>query len=167
VTSAHKPGDGTGRKILYPESQYLAIIARYAEGENLLKILEEPEMPSWSAFWSNVCADDAPAELQAAYARAQESWATKAIAETPHIADTPHLGEERTVSNGPKGPTTTVKTADALGHRSLRISTRQWFATRLLAKLASKHALQNPDGSALAIPVLNVTVLPPTQEKAP
>jgi hypothetical protein len=51
-----------------------------------------------------------------------------------------------------------------LGHRNLRISTRQWFASRLLARLASKQALQNPDGTPLAMPVINLTVLPQPKE---
>jgi hypothetical protein len=165
VSKAHHPDAGDGRKIKYPESQYRAIVQRYAEGENILSILGEPEMPSWYAFFTNVISSNAPEELQTLYASAQESWAIRALAETPAIADTIDEGVEETISDGPKGQTVTRKRVDRLGHRSLRIGVRQWHAERMLAKLASKHALVGADGKvANIVPVINMTVLAAPKE---
>jgi hypothetical protein len=74
-------------------------------------------------------------------------------------------GVEETISDGPKGQTVTRKRVDRLGHRSLRIGVRQWHAERMLAKLASKHALVGADGKvANIVPVINMTVLAAPKE---
>lgn len=163
MSIAHKPG--AGREITYPDEQFLAILERYAQGENLLQILDADGMPDWATFWRRCCGPNASDELRTAYADAQVSWATRAVHEVPHIADTVDPGEERTTSSGPKGDTLTVKTIDRLGHRQLRVNTRQWFAERLLAKHASKTVLMNPDGTPLAVPAVSIIVRPPEQEK--
>jgi hypothetical protein len=148
----------------YPEEQLLAIIERYARGENLLDILKEGNMPDWATFYRRCCDEkNAPEHLRIAYERAQVSWATRAVHEVPSIADNVELGEELTVSDGPKGVTTTRKTVDRIAHRALRVSTRQWFASRLLQKLADKQILQNPDGSPVFQPVINMTVVRPKE----
>lgn len=152
---------GAGRDLEYPDTQFLAILERWSDGENLLQILEEGGMPKWSTFWRRCCGPNASDELRAAYADAHVANAAHGLAQVPHIADNFHAAEERTETDGPKGRTTSVKHVDALGHRNLRVNVRQWQAERVIARMASKTALQNPDGSPLAVPVINMTVLPP------
>lgn len=148
----------------YPDEVYVGILERHAEGEHLITILEEPGMPSWATFFRQCAGREAPQHFQDAYASAHESWAHKYIAQGSVIADTQEMGETTTT----KEWGTERKTDDMLGHRTLKVKTRQWFAERLLAKIyAAKQqtTLQNPDGSAIDIqPVINLTVLPPTKE---
>jgi hypothetical protein len=149
-----------GRPIEYPESVFLGILKRYAKGENLLGILKEPGMPDWSTFWKRVIGPNAPEGLVIAHARARDSWAEHKVEEAMDITDKTEMGQK--VSDGPRGKTVTK--GDMVEHRRLKVSTRLWFAERVLAKSYSgrqqlTHA--NPDGSPLNLqPVINLTVLP-------
>lgn len=160
MANAKKLDELGGAVSRYTSEIFLAIIERHAKGELMLKILREPGMPDWATFYRHCCASDAPEDLCIAYARAHEAYALHRAHDADEIADTQQLGVEETVSDGPKGQTTTRKTADVLGHRTLQVKTRQWLAERIITKLANKNALQNPDGSPLATPVINLTVIP-------
>lgn len=149
-----------GHPVEYPDSLFVRILARYASGENLMAILKRKGMPDWSTFWKRVMGPNAAPELVTAHARARDSWAEAQVAQAMHITDTPQQGKR--VSKGPNGTTTT--TGDMTDHRRLRVSTRLWFAERVLSRsygAAVRATHQNPDGSALnVVPVINVTVLP-------
>lgn len=146
-----------GHPIVYPDEVFIEICRRHSQGENLLAVLRETGMPDWTTFWTRCMASDAHENLRTVYDRAHEAWTQARLHETDEIANSQQLGEERTESDGPKGHTTSVTTSDVLGHRQLQVKTRMWFAERLLAKYAAKHALQNPDGSAVNFqPVINI-----------
>ncbi|HEX5128238.1 MAG TPA: hypothetical protein VFV90_00760 [Usitatibacter sp.] len=148
-----------GRKQQYPDSTFVAILRRYAKGEDLMRILKADGMPDWSTFWDRVMGPSADPELTAAHARARDSWAEAKVAEAMEITDRPQLGKK--VRKGPDGTTTT--TGDMVDARRLRVSTRLWFAERVLSKsygAAVRATHQNPDGTPMnVVPVINVTVL--------
>lgn len=148
-----------GRKEQYPESTFVAILERYAAGTNLMEILGEKGMPDWSTFWKRVMGPNAAPELITTHARARDSWAEAQVAQAMHITDTPQVGKR--VTKGPNGTTTT--TGDMTDHRRLRVSTRLWFAERVLSRsygAAVRATHQNPDGTPLnVVPVINITVL--------
>lgn len=154
-----------GRPQVYPDSLFVTILARYAKGEDLLKILKAKGMPDWSTFYNRVMGPNAVPELLAAHARARESWAEAKVAEAMHITDTPQVGKK--VRKGPDGTTTT--TGDMTDHRRLRVNTRLWFAERVLSKsygAAARVSHQNPDGTPLnVVPVINLTVVAAEPEK--
>jgi hypothetical protein len=156
-----------GRKQEYPDSTFAAILARYAAGENLMAILVEKGMPEWSTFWNRVMGPSAVPELATAHARARESWADCQVEQAVQISDTPQMGKK--VRKGPKGKIEAVTHGDAVDARRLRVSTRLWFAERILARQygTQRVAHQNPDGTPIAptnvIPVINLTVV---QEKS-
>lgn len=162
--SAHPPGQGDGRKIEYDDAVFYAICERHARGENLLTILAEPGMPEWGVFFDRCCWRSATRELQDAYERAQVGWASSRIHQAGMIADNTEEGIEVTESEGPKGKTRTVKRSDMLGHRSLKIRSREWFAERILRAFTAKHTLQNPDGTPIMRPSITLTVLPEPKE---
>lgn len=153
-----------GRPIEYPDDVFLGIIERYAQGENLMDILNGEGMPDWSTFWKRVMGPDAPEALVTAHACARQSWAEHKVEEAMNITDTTQLGKK--ISDGPRGKT--VSTGDMTEHRRLRVNTRLWFAERVLAKsygnkLNATH--QNPDGSPINVaPVIEITVLPPAKD---
>lgn len=154
-----------GRPRLYPERVFVAILERYAKGENLLEILKGNGMPDWSTFWLRVMGPNADPELLAAHARARESWAEAKVVEAMDISDRPMIGKK--TRKGPDGTTTT--TGDAVDARRLKVSTRLWFAERVLSKsygAAVRATHQNPDGTPLnVVPVVNITVAPVEAEK--
>lgn len=147
-----------GAPIQYEDSVFCAILERYAGGTNLLDILAEKGMPTWGAFWKRVMGPNAAPELVSAHARARDSWAEAKVEEAMHISDTPLMGKK--TRKGPKGKIESVTHGDAVDARRLKVSTRLWFAERVLAKsYAGRTALQNPDGSNLnVVPVINLTV---------
>lgn len=164
--SAHPPGQGDGRKIEYDDSVYLAVCRRHERGENLHTILAELGMPDWTSFFDRCCWHESPSkELRDAYERAQVGWATHRIHQASAIADNTEEGIEVTESEGPKGKTRTVRRSDMLGHRSLKIRSREWFAERILRAFTAKHTLQNPDGSPIMRPSITLTVLPEPKEE--
>jgi hypothetical protein len=147
-----------GRPIKYPESVFVEILERYAGGEDLMAILAAKGMPDWSTFWKRVMGPNAAPELVAAHARARDSWAEAKVAEAMHITDQPQIGKK--VRKGPKGKVESVTHADAVDARRLRVSTRLWFAERVLSRsYGGRTTVQNPDGTPLnVVPVINVTV---------
>jgi hypothetical protein len=120
-------------------------------------------MPDWSTFWLRVMGPNASPELLAAHARARESWAEAKVAEAMDITDRPHVGKK--VRIGADGKVESVTKGDAVDARRLRVSTRLWFAERVLSRsygAASRVAHSNPDGTPIAvIPVINLTVVSP------
>jgi hypothetical protein len=158
---ANKPG----HPIVYPDSVFHEILRRHGEGENVLKILREEGMPQWSTFFLRCMSKQAPEELSTAYASAHEAWVAKKLHEADEISDAQEEGVEETVSDGPKGVTTTVKKSDMLGHRQLKVKTRLWFAERLMERYAKKNVLQNPDGSAVVFqPVVQIVPFDPAKK---
>lgn len=145
----------------YPDELMFEIIRRHEHGENVLKILREPGMPSFALFYRRVgIIGESKVELFTAYERAHKAWAMHRLLEVDEIANEQEMGEDETVTDGPKGTTVSRRRSDMLGHRTLKVKTRQWFAERILAHYAAKQAFQNPDGSPLIVPVINVKVLP-------
>lgn len=147
-----------GRKEQYADDVFVGILERYAKGENLMEILKGKAMPDWSTFWKRVMGPNAVPELVTAHARARESWAEAKVVEAMDITDKPQVGKK--VRKGPDGTTTT--TGDAVDARRLKVSTRLWFAERVLSKSYGAQARlthQNPDGGPVnVIPVINITV---------
>lgn len=150
-----------GRPIEYPDSVFVAILARYAKGEDLLKIMKPKGMPDWSTFYNRVMGPNAVPELLAAHMRARESWAEAKVAEAMHITDTPQVGKK--VRIGADGKTESVMKGDMVDARRLRVNTRLWFAERVLSRsygAASRVAHSDPDGKPLSVvPVINLTVI--------
>jgi hypothetical protein len=67
------------------------------------------------------------------YAIAKHDQLSVLAEEITAIADTQERGEKRTIVRGPNGEPVLkeVKTEDMLGHRELRIRTRQWLLSKL------------------------------------
>jgi hypothetical protein len=169
VSNAKPTEQAGGRVSPYTRETFLRIIERHAKGELMMRILREDGQPCWWTFYRNVIDDDphdgAPEDLRAAYLRAHKAYALIRTHDADEIADTQQLGEEVTVSEGPKGTTTSRKRSDVLGHRALQVKTRHWLSERVINSMAAKTALQNPDGSPInAVPVIHMTVLPPSKE---
>jgi hypothetical protein len=124
-------------------------------------ILKGKSMPNWGTFWKRVMGPNASPDLVAAHARARESWAEAKVVEAMEITDKPHVGKKVRLDG--KGNVEAVTQGDMVDARRLRVSTRLWFAERVLSKsygAAMRH--QNPDGSPLnVVPVLHVTMVAP------
>lgn len=143
----------------YSDEQLLAIIERHGEGEDILDILDEPNMPGWGTFYRRCCSvHTAPDELRTAYAHAHEAWAERYVLQSRRIAETPELGKTETT----KEWGTEVKTEDALGHRALKVKTRQWFAERMLERIRQQNPARGrpgQDGLPPMVPVVYIGVV--------
>lgn len=130
-------------------------------------------MPDWSTFFNRCCRTPKRGSGEAAqaeklfdlYTLAHESWAMSRVHQVADISDHTEEGIEVTESEGPKGTTTSTKRSDMLGHRQLKMKSRTWFAEQVLQRYAPKTTLQNPDGSPIMRPVINMTILPEPKEK--
>jgi hypothetical protein len=113
-----------GRPSTYTPEIAEEICRRLAEGESLLSITEDPEMPGYST----ICAWNARnlGGFQEKYARARDLYLDYEAERTIRIADTPQLGiKTKTTDKGVE-----VTEGDMIEHRNLQINTRKWYLAR-------------------------------------
>lgn len=135
-----------GRPTVRDEALVDQIIDRVTGGEPLAQVLRDEGMPSPSAFYNWLNADE---ELDGRFARAREYGHDAIAANALHIANTPQEGvteeyERRMVDNpdDPEGEKVEEfvlvkrKVGDMIDHRKLQIDTR----LKLLAKWDRRYA---------------------------
>ncbi len=107
----------------YTPSQKLVafkkVIKALESGKTLGNILDEPNMPSRTGFYSWLKSEEG---FEEKYVRAKELSAEALYDEMIRIAETPIMGDETTI--GPNGVTITTK--DQIHHRRLLLDTIKW-----------------------------------------
>lgn len=119
-----------GRPTKYAADIADAIIERMSDGEMLTAICGDVDMPSRTTAYRWLSENPS---FQAAYTRAREEQAHLIVDEMIQIAD--DISEDMVSVPDGKGGTKDIVNAEHIQRSRVRIETRKWIASRLLARV--------------------------------
>lgn len=146
----------------YPDEVFLEILRRHAEGELIIKILQDPGAPSWGTFYERVRGPNASDLLKAADKAARGSYAAQKGEELMFLSDEDPIVAFSKLDPGDK-EVVRVDSA-AVAWQKLRVDTRKWLVSKVLPALYGERTIvQNPDGTPLAVPALVIVATQPKE----
>lgn len=116
-------------RIVYSEALVDRICDRIAQGESLLKICQDSNMPSYGGVmkWLN----ENQGQIVEKYGRAREAQADFYADQIVQISDNPVIGVKTKTNE--RGEVETVE-GDMVEHRRLQIDARKWYASKVAPK---------------------------------
>lgn len=154
IQAIPQPKKQLAARVVYSEKIVDAICTRIAQGESLIKICKDAEMPNRTTFmrWLHEGTHDG---LHDKYARARESQADFYAEEIIQIADTPIIGSKTKINE--KGELEVTK-GDMIEHRRLQVDARKWYASKVAPKkYGDKLALGQADDLLPLVSVKDLT----------
>ena len=118
------------------------ICMRLAQGETLIAICKEPDMPSQPCIYEWISKHP---EFAKKYARAREQQAEFYAEEINTIANSPCMG--LITKRDGEGNIIETTEADMIQHRRLQVDARKWFASKVYPKkFGEKLGIGQADG---------------------